>query len=1043
MKPSLLSRFLLSLAPLALAVVCLPSGARAMEGPVPRPARAAVFSGLQLGSEPTLARQMAAELRNAGYEPEFITMEVLTNQGRLTVERYGLLALLEARSLPAASVPAIQSYLEAGGGLVALRAPAWGSPLYQVQGQWISRETYEKGFSGEKPRHLIENFADSKMPGWWRSSDDMQTKTSYRVAQEGEGRALHVAVPQMAGWDTFISPRLEHPFPANHTLTCFRAKGGPHTRQLALEWDEEDGSRWIAVVNLSPEWKQYALAPQAFKPWESPGRGGPGDCFNPSKAARCSVGLALSHTALEGREHEYWFAELGTAPNPLGNEALPLSSVPRLESLSPAYQFFEITTPVLVRADHQKEPLEPWERAAERGVFLNPKAPTSPGAAANVRAGLLGLHPRPRGLGFNQDRPFRWEPLLGAYDSQTGDYRGAVAALVVHVASPFRGGVWAVFTPMEEEFYREPLVTNCLRQVLSRMRRGVFLAEGGSEFFTLFDGQQFRVGAEAVNFGQTTASNLTLSVHLADRKGSAKRQLLEQTFALSPGQTRRCEQGGLGKQAGEEVVSTVLSAGGRPLDALAHELGVWKAKSKPEFIRAGQGGLWLRGKRWKAHGVNYMPSTGIGVANDHFFEHWLGRGSYDPAVVERDLGRVKAMNLNAVSIFIAHESLPAQNLLDFLRRCERLGLRVNQSLRPGTPMDFRWKEMKELIEFYRMAQHDVIFAYDLAWEPSHGDHDAQERAYAGLWRDWVLARYGSVAAAERAWGVPAPRNPAHTNRLSVPPMARLLNDGPWRTMAADYRGFLDEQLHRHYAEARRLVTSIDAHHAVSFRMQLAGDPTCLLEGLLPYDFYGLAQAVDVWEPEAYGRIGDWERVKAGEFTAAYARLCDPDKPLVWAEMGHSTWDMNQMASDPEKLAFQARFYSDFYRMLCESGADGVFFWWYPGGFRLNENSDFGIINPDGTDRPVTQVIRHLGAEFLEARKLGNPDYWISVSRDRDARGLYGMYAAVGEEFWAAKAAGRRPALKWEHPPRARTPSQKKAPVSKRGKAAAKHPHPDF
>ena len=966
---------------------------------------------------------MAVELQRAGYEPELVNLEVLTNQARLTVERYELLALPGARFLPAASVASIESYLKAGGGLVALGAPAWESPLYQVQGQWISREAYEKRLSREKPQHLIEDFADSDLPGWWRSSDDMETKTSYRAVRDGSGNALHATVPRMAGWDTFISPRLQHPFPANHTLTCFRAKGGARTRQLALEWDEQDGSRWIAVVNLSPEWKQYALPPQAFKLWESPGRGGPGDCFNPAKAERCSVGLALSHTSLQGLEHEYWFAELGTAPNPFGNEALPLSSVPRLESLSPACQFFEITTPVLVRADHQKEPLEPWERSAEGGVFVDTKAQTSPGDDANARTGLLGLHPRPRGIGFHQDRPFRWEPLLGAYDSRTGDYRGAVAALVVHIAPPFRGGVWAVFTPTDERFYLQPVAVNCLRQVLSRMRRGIFLAEGGSEFFTLFDGQQFRVGAEAVNFGHTTAGNLTLSVRLGDPRAGAKRQLLEQTFALSPGQTRRFEQGGLGKQPGEEVVSAVLSSGGHPLDALSHELGVWKAKPKPAFIRAGQGGLWLGGKPWKAHGVNYMPSTGIGVASTHFFEHWLGRGSYDPAVVERDLSRVKAMNLNAVSIFIDHESLPARNLLDFLRRCEGLGLRVNQSLRPGTPMDFRWNEMKALIEFYRMPQNDVIFAYDLAWEPSHGDHNAQERAYAGLWHDWVLARYGSVAAAESAWGAPAPRNPTDPAHLSVPPMARLLNDGPWRRMVADYRRFLDEELRRHYAEARRLVASIDPHHAVSFRMQLAGDPTCLSEGLLPYDFYGLAQAVDVWEPEAYGRIGDWERVKAGEFTAAYARLCDPDKPLVWAEMGCSTWDMSRMASDPEKLAFQARFYSDFYRVLCESGADGVFFWWYPGGFRLNENSDFGIINPDGTDRPVTQVIRRLGAGFLEAPKPENPNYWISVSRDQDARGLYGIYAAIGAEFWAAKAAGRRPALKWDHPPGALPRSQ--------------------
>jgi hypothetical protein len=301
--------------------------------------------------------------------------------------------------------------------------------------------------------------------------------------------------------------------------------------------------------------------------------------------------------------------------------------------------------------------------------------------------------------------------------------------------------------------------------------------------------------------------------------------------------------------------------------------------------------------------------------------------------------------------------------------------------------------MKELIEFYRMAQDDAIFAYDLAWEPSHYDHSFQQREYAVLWQQWLLARYGSLEQAERAWGVPAPRNPTNAALAGVPPMAQLLNDGPWRKLAADYRSFLDQHLERHYAQARRLVRSIDPHHAVGFRMQLAGDPTCLLEGLLPYDFYGLARAVDLWEPEAYGRIGDWERVKGGEFTAAYARLCDPQKPLVWAEMGFSTWNGNRKAADPDKLAFQARFYSDFYRLLTESGADGVFFWWYPGGLRLNESSDFGIINPDGTDRPVSEVIRRRGAEFLTAPKPGKPDYWIPISRDRDARGLYGIYAA--------------------------------------------------
>jgi hypothetical protein len=98
-----------------------------------------------------------------------------------------------------------------------------------------------------------------------------------------------------------------------------------------------------------------------------------------------------------------------------------------------------------------------------------------------------------------------------------------------------------------------------------------------------------------------------------------------------------------------------------------------------------------------------------------------------------------------------------------------------------------------------------------------------------------------------------------------------------------------------------------------------------------------------------------------------------------------------------------------------SGADGISFWWYPGGFRLNENSDYGIINPDGTDREITQVIRTEGAKYLRAPKPP-ANYWITVDRNRDARGLNGIYEAVKAEYWQAIAEGKRPGLKWAGEP---------------------------
>ena len=981
----------------------------ALAEPGPEPSRAAVFADHLPGFDEVLAREISGQVQAAGHATEFISATVLTNQALLTGRRFDLLVLPGARSLPMAAAPAITRYLQEGGDLLALGLPAWQSPLYQIKGKWVSRESYEAEIAAQRPQHIVEDFDRADLSRWTRSAGDASGKAEYELADVDRGKALHVKIGHLGGWETLTSPALVQPFPPGHTLTCFRAKGGPRTRQLAVEWREAGGSRWIATVDLTPEWKDYTLLPDRFKAWPVPAPGENRGGFHPERAVSCIVGLAMSHTAVEGDQHEYWFDDLGTAPNPFGDDVVPAESqVPVLESISPSYQCFPITTPVVVRADHQKVALERWEEMAEKGERRD--APS-----------YFGLQPRARGVGFNQERSYRWEPLLGAYDAATQDYRGALGALVVNVEAPLRGSVWAVFTPAEADFYRQPIVTNCLHQVLSRMKRGVFLSEGGSEFFTVFAGQQFKAGARVVNFGRETVSNLQVSVKFLDAKGVPRRTAVTGKIALAPGEAKAVEQDGLARNRGEAEVSVSLTLAGAPIDGLRHELGVWEPKAKPEFIEARDGGFWLRGKPWKVHGVNYMPSSGIGLVNGPYFENWLGRGAYDPEVIERDLRRVKAMNLNAVSVFISHESLGAQHLLDFLRRCEALGLHVNQSLRPGTPMDFQWRQMKELIEYYRLAENDTVFAYDLAWEPSHGSHEQQQHAYAQLWTDWVLKRYGTLAAAEKAWGQSTPQSALRNPHLDVPSMAQLTHDGEWRKLVADYRLFLDDLLRKKYSAARQLVKSIDPHHAVSFRMSNAGDPTYNWDAALPYDFYGLADAVDIWAPEAYGRIGDWERVRAGEFTAAYARLCDSRKPLMWAEMGHTVWDMNRMVSDPEKLAFEGRYYADFYRMMVESGADGVFFWWYPGGFRLGENSDFGIINPDGTDRTVTKVIRTEGPRFLKAPKPGQPDYWIAADRDRDARGLFGIYEAANLEFWKAKGEGRRPALKWERRPGSAAP----------------------
>jgi hypothetical protein len=347
-------------------------------------------------------------------------------------------------------------------------------------------------------------------------------------------------------------------------------------------------------------------------------------------------------------------------------------------------------------------------------------------------------------------------------------------------------------------------------------------------------------------------------------------------------------------------------------------------------------------------------------------------------------------------------------MLDLLRRLDALGMKANLSLRPGTPFDFEWDMIRAMIEQLRLAENDTVFAYDLAWEPMFLSHKERLR-WDAAWEQWVVERYGSVANAERDWGFPIPRD--ENGKVTNPIVPQTDKDGPWRKMVAAYRRCLDTILYQYYGKARDLVRGVDPNHLVSFRMTEAGNPTCKWEGHIPFDFPYLAAAVDFLAPEAYGRIGDWDRVKPGWFEYEYARWAAPEKPMLWAEAGVSAWDVGTMTATESALKFQGDYFRDLYRMFIGSTADGIFFWWYPGGFRTGENSDYGIINPDGTDRPDTTVIRELGPAFLDGPSAKPVDTWFEFDRDAHTVGIPGVYDELQEAFWKAIADGKTPGLR--------------------------------
>lgn len=675
------------------------------------------------------------------------------------------------------------------------------------------------------------------------------------------------------------------------------------------------------------------------------------------------------------------------------------TNFPSIEGFSPNYMFYPVSGNVQVTT--------PAEIALVTAV-------TKPIAYPNSGE-LWAMHPRPRSVGYNQKRAWRWQPLLEAR-AKDGDYRGTIGALVIHFEGPMRGAMVAGFTPTDPSFYQHAEIRRVIREVAADMQRGTFLREGGSEFFTVFQDQTFNCGIRAANLGKQVQPSLTARLRISTGKQEVKS--FSYDWTLQPGEEKNFEQpckSEVWPKHGMQIVAELLNDG-KVIDRFTHDLNSWAPKETKNFITITNGHFYLKGKRWKANGVNYMPSSGIAMPEVYYFEYWLDRGSYDPEVIERDLTRIENMGLNAVSIFIYHESMKAQHLLDFLRRCDAHKLHVNQSLRPGTPLNFNFAHMKELIDFYHMPDNDTIFAYDLAWEPNFGNQSEQQNNFGEEWTKFVHKKYSTLDDATKAWGMPPVFAAKSTNVLSVPTMHQLTQDGNWRWLVADYRQFLDEKLGAAYGEARRLMRTADTNHAVSFRMTETGNPTFNWDQVLAYDFYGLRDAVDIWEPEAYGRIGDWEKVKPGRFEHDYARLCDPSKPYLWAEMGETVWDRVNTRENNDRIAFEGPWCRNFYQMMEMSGDDGVFFWWYPGGYRFNERSDFGIINPDGTDRPFTRAIRDEGPHFLKASDPPKPNFTIAIDRDRDARGIFGVYQSVKDDYWRAIVEGKTPKLEWKYKP---------------------------
>ena len=921
-----------------------------------------------------------------------------------------ILALPDARYFPLDAKPNLDAFLKRGNHLLCVSGPAFEHMVVRAGGKWLTREQTKTELPNA-PGEPIIDFAREDMSKWRRISGNMANRTDFMVEASGEPRvpdALRARVSKLETYDVLLSPNLSKPFPEGFTALAFWAKGGPQTAQLIVEWREKDESRWMGIVDLSTKWCRYALTPEDFIYWSdnpSIGRGKEGDRFNPADAVAVSFGPAngISKQKL-GIDHEFWVAGVTAVKDEFAGRDF---SPPVLETLSPVYKTHRTRAFRFEPADLEADP-----------------------SGIDVVAPV----PKARGLGSDALRETRFIPIVRALDKD-GETRGAAAHLFINTKTAYSGSVWGCIGLGQDYLDRNASKGAELAvSMLRRIANGVFLANAGVDQFAYIDGETIQTGAFVENLGPASSRQVSIpggmggtvsakllfevvsgpvvvksfsrAVHIEPIEAGKPQEVRGEQFKLAPGLYS---------------ARVRLSADGKLVDEIAYEFRVVKLTplNDANTVTVRDGEFRLGGKRWFGIGVNYWPRDVTGTES---WVPWLAAQRYDPEIIEQDLALAQRLGMTLLSIQYTGGA-QARGLIDFLARAEQHGIKVHAYLPGLHPLDFSPNEARPLIDQAHLGQMPAFFAYDLGWEVHIGDYNARKQ-FDKLWQHWVIDRYGSIESAEHDWGYKPERA---DGTITGPRDDQLTKDGgpagaespagagfeippqQDRVFVAAYRRFWDDEISRRYRAVREFIKGIDPHHLIGARSGYGGTGSQWVVPLFPFDLASGAKHLDYISPEGHSLSGDRLGFLKGGFITAYSRFVSGGKPVFWAEYGTSIWPQ----CDAERIEGQRQYYENLLDMTYRSNSDGSAAWWWPGGYRLDEKSDLGIVNPDGTPRPAALEIQKLAKKLARHPETPQPDTFFTIDRDKHISGFAGLWAEHADAYVKAIESGKTPALKTE------------------------------
>jgi len=925
------------------------------------------------GAEAGLARLLASAAEAAGLRVELRPVSELIEK-KPTAAEWDVLVVPSAQVMPVGAAPALAHYLSSGGQLA---LTASGMPferqLVEAFGQWMTPEDAQACVEAAVTVLPVDDDLPEKLEVATNAPAYRKTVTVEEAPRLVGGQVLHFRLENFDGWTTWGAAIPPGRLSDDNPVLLFWAKGGEQTTHLTIELREEDGSRWIGSIPISTQWQRYGVSAHNLPFWpDCPTRGirgGPQDHARLDKVVEIRVGLAKSHSPLADGPKEFWLSAIEAGP--VVREATPeVLAVPELEAIAPFYKTF------------------PYPKVTE---LSTPEGAVFGAARFEYRTEMRATYARPWARVVTGRRGKRWIPLLEARDADGGHMYAA--ALVVQASGRFAGATWSYWALPQAAFEAGgQALQRIFGQVLAAQARRLWMLEAGPDQVAYMPDQRPKAGARLVNLGPEDAQ-VEVAVRIS-RDSSPIVAFSRQVSVPSLSEATVLEPW---RPAGPGVYDVLveLRQGGAVIDRVSCPARILADAQPPpeDYVRVDRGRFRLGGRPWFPHGTNFWPRYVSGMSAADYWLHWQNSEHYDPLLVEEDLAIAESLGITALSIQPPPSERDIPCLWDFLERCRAHGLRVNLFV-PVDPRGFDAEYVGKLVEGGRLSRFSSLFAYDITWEPRWGGYGERSR-YDPQWREWVNDQYGSIETAEEIWRFRCPRN--EQGEATGPTDEQLINDGPWRIMVAAYRRFVDDFLSAGYGRSRRFLRARDSHHLISNRAGYGGTGNQWVVGVYQFDPSSGAAHLDFISPEAYGMTPEEGDYRRWGFVDAYCRWAGNGKPVFWSEYGSSIWP----GYKPQDYEAQRRIWENVQRLVVFAGGDGDAGWWWPGGYRVDERSDFGCIEPWGEPRPSALELRKWAPQICKRGDETRPIRWLEIDRDSCVQGLYGLWVRHLDEYLRA------------------------------------------